>query len=102
MNTISVILFATITFGGLKLDTPYRVQYDGITSSIVRFSNESGQLSIPQKRSKNVGMHIIIDAAGRLAKEIEWLYSGDTGESELKRVALPIIESLKAGVAKSD
>lgn len=39
--------------------------------------------------------HTIIESAGELAKEIEWLYSGDTGEKQLKDVALPIIEKLK-------
>ena len=38
---------------------------------------------------------ILIEAAGILAKEIEWFYSGDTGEEELKKIALPILKKLK-------
>lgn len=71
MNTITLITFIiftgftnqakpeTITFGALDPNTPYRIQYDGRTSTIVRFSDENGQLSIPKKWNKNTGMHLI-------------------------------------------
>ena len=75
MNTITLITFIIftgftgftnqpslkkMTFGNLDPNTPYRVQYDGITSTIVRFSNENGKISIPWKWKKNTGMHKIV------------------------------------------
>lgn len=71
MNTITFISFIiftgftnqskleTMTFGALDPNTPYRIQCDGRTNSIVRFSDENGQLSIPKRWDKKTGMHLI-------------------------------------------
>ena len=52
---------AQITFGGLKVETPYRIHYDGVVSSLVHFTNQSGQFSInkPSRFKENTGMHLI-------------------------------------------
>jgi len=39
----------------------------------------------------------IIELAGKLAKEVEWLYSGDTGEETFCSVACELLEGDKDG-----
>jgi len=38
--------------------------------------------------------HNVIELAGRLAKEIEWLYSGDHGEESFNRLVDEIFRDL--------
>ena len=37
--------------------------------------------------------HTIIEKAGKLAREIEWLYSGDYGEESFMEVIKPIMDN---------
>jgi len=39
--------------------------------------------------------HEIIELAGKLAREVEWLYSGDHGEESFRRVAKTKMGNLK-------
>lgn len=39
--------------------------------------------------------HAIIDMAGKLAKEVEWLYSGDIGEESFAEYVKPILKMEK-------
>jgi hypothetical protein len=39
--------------------------------------------------------HKIIAKAGELAKRVEWLYSGDSGEESFREIVYPILEDNK-------
>ena len=56
------------------------------------FGQSRGRGFEPETLSRMVTAQKIIETAGKLAREIEWLYSGDHSEDSFNRLADKILE----------
>ena len=76
-------------------DLKHEIEING-DDSIDGFGDRIGQDFDQETLSRLVAAHKIIDTAGKLAREVEWLYSSDHGEESFCRIMDDILTASAA------